>query len=88
MVHAGLATVARKTQRGKAPEKPQDERVAVIVLKDTRDYRDWLTGLSETTLISTATIVRDALSKWAADRGLPAPPTVPGRRRRPQGGGK
>jgi hypothetical protein len=88
MVDSGTATVARKTQRGKGPEKAQDERVAVIVLKDTPDYRNWLIGLSEATLISTATIVRDALAKWAAERGLPAPPTVPGRRRRPRGGAK
>jgi hypothetical protein len=52
-----------------------DVRVSAVVLKDTPQYRDWLTGLSEATLIPVATIVRDALSKWAGDRGLPAPPS-------------
>jgi hypothetical protein len=62
--------------------KIQDRRVAVIVLKDTPAYRDWVVSLTEATLIPTATIVRDALSKWAADRGLPAPPSGPSRRGR------
>jgi hypothetical protein len=55
-----------------------DERVAVVVLKDTPAYRDWVDGLSRSTLIPVATIVRDALAKWAADRGLPPPPHGPG----------
>lgn len=56
-----------------------DDREVIIVLKDTPEYRDWFIGLSEATLIRGATIVRDALAKWAADRGLPGPPSGPTR---------
>lgn len=62
--------------------KVTDDRVVIITLKDTEDYRDWVDGLSRDTLIPVATIVRDALAKWAADRGLPAPPAETVRRRR------
>lgn len=62
-----------RPKRG-APQPPEDVRVAAVVLKDTPEYRDWLTMLSQSTLIPVATIVRDALAKWAADRGLPGPP--------------
>lgn len=57
-----------------------DDRVAVVVLKDSAHYRDWVDSLSATTLIPVATIVRDALARWAADRGLPPPPSGPGAR--------
>ncbi len=80
----GVTLMDRKSKgRKKSPvAKGQDERVAVIVLKDTPEYRDWVASLTESTLIPTATIVRDALAKWAADRGLPAPPSGPSRRLR------
>jgi hypothetical protein len=71
--------MAKKTKDA-AP--PPDDRVIVVVLKDSEEYRDWVDGLSESTLIPVATIVRDALTKWAEDRGLPAPPTSAVRRRR------
>jgi hypothetical protein len=69
----------KRAEEGPAA-KPRDDRVAVIVLKDSREYRDWVVGLTEATLIPTATIVRDALARWAADRGLPPPPSGPNRR--------
>ena len=72
MEAAGAVLMARPRHKGAAT--PDDQRVAAVVLKDTPEYRDWLTGLSETTLIPVATIVRDALAKWAADRGLEGPP--------------
>jgi hypothetical protein len=75
-----MASPKRKT-----PDVPDDARVAAIVLKDTPKYRDWLTGLSEATLIPVSTIVRDALSKWAADRGLPPPPSGPSKSTRRTG---
>jgi hypothetical protein len=67
-------------KKGRPPEGA-GPRVVVIVLKDTAEYRDWVVGLSEATLIPTATIVRNALANWAAERGLPAPPSRPSRRR-------
>src|SRR5215210_7860413 len=66
----------------KADDTFDDRRVAAVVLKDTPEYRDWLPGLSEQTLIPVATIVRDALARWAADRGLPGPPSGPTRSQR------
>jgi hypothetical protein len=69
----GGVVVMARPKRG-AAQAHEDVRVAAVVLKDTPEYRDWLTGLSESTLISVATIVRDALAKWAADRNLPPPP--------------
>jgi len=68
--------------RRKADDTPEDRRVAAVVLKDTPEYRDWLTRLSEATLIPVATIVRDALAKWAIDRNLPGPPTGPSKSQR------
>ena len=75
-----MVTVAegpRVGRKRKIPVRP-DDRVTAINLKDTAAYRDWLDGLSRSTLIPMATIVRDALAKWAADRGLPLPPSGPG----------
>jgi len=62
----------------KPPEKPSSEvvRLSVLNLKGSPEYRDWLSSLSEQSLIPTATIVRDALAKWAKDRGYAAPPKV------------
>jgi hypothetical protein len=62
----------------KRKEAKPDTRVAVVVLKDSVEYRDWVDSLSKSTLIPVATIVRDALAKWAADRGFPPPPSGPG----------
>lgn len=89
------ATLERAVGRKRKAAKP-DERVAVVVLKDKPNYRDWVDGLSKTTLIPVATIVRDALARWAADRGLPPPPSGPGSEpadqagpgRKPKGGVK
>lgn len=66
----------------RAEKKPRtaDERVAVIVLKGSPEYREWLAGVSRQTLIPIASIVRDALKKWAAAEakleGYPGPPDV------------
>jgi hypothetical protein len=76
----GVSLMVRPRRKGRSD--PDDRRVAAVVLKDTPEYRDWLTGLSETTLIPVATIVRDALARWASDRGLPGPPTGPTKSRR------
>jgi hypothetical protein len=65
----------------KRTEKQSDDRVTVIVLKDTPEYRDWAIGLSDETLIDLATITRDALQMWAAARGLKPAPSGPRRRR-------
>jgi hypothetical protein len=73
-VGGGAGLMAPPKRKAAETPTPDDTRVAAVVLKDTPEYRDWLTGLSETTLIPVASIVRDALAKWAIDRGLPGPP--------------
>jgi len=79
-----LSQMARK-KRSKAKS---NGREIVIVLKDSAEYRDWFAGLTQATLIPATTIVRDALAKWAAERGLPPPPSGPirpkGRPRKPR----
>lgn len=63
----------------KAPETkdaPKDDRVAVVVLKGSHEYRDWLNAISKDTLIPVASIVRDAVAKWAVQRGYPSPPDL------------
>jgi hypothetical protein len=62
----------------KAPAKPTSgvERLSVLNLKGSPEYHDWLGLISKKSLIPITTIVRDALSKWAKERGYPAPPEV------------
>jgi hypothetical protein len=60
---------AKKTEEGV-------ERFSVLNLKGSAEYRDWLGTLSEESLIPIAVIVRDALAKWAKERGYPSPPKV------------
>lgn len=86
------ATLDVKMGRKRNPVKP-DERVSVMLLRDTAEYRSWVDGLSKATLIPVTTIVRDALAQWAETRGLPAPPSGPGSAppappARPKRGGK
>ncbi len=85
MAAVELATMATKKtppaskSGGKEALKGQakkDERVAVIVLKGSPEYREWLTSISKDTLIPVASIVRDAVGKWALLRGYTAPPEV------------
>ena len=66
--------MAKKKSRSKPPAPVSDERVAVIVLKGSPEYRDWLGLMSKQTLIPVASIVRDALAKWAKERNFPGPP--------------
>jgi hypothetical protein len=75
MASLGSMQMAKK----KAPvakEVGKDERVAVIVLKGSHEYRDWLNSMSKDTLIPVASIVRDAVAKWAMQRGYTTPPEM------------
>jgi hypothetical protein len=73
MVDSGPPVMAKKKSR-KVQPSTDDDRVAVVVLKDSLEYREWLNGISRESLIPVASIVRDALAKWATQRGYPAPP--------------
>jgi hypothetical protein len=70
----GNGTLEMTKARKNLDDTPDDERVAAVVQKHSIAYRDRLTGLTETTLIPVATIVRDALAKRAECRDLPGPP--------------
>jgi hypothetical protein len=75
MAGSGPIMMAKK----KAPEPKEaskDERVAVIVLKGSHEYREWLNSMSKDTLIPVASIVRDAVAKWATQRGYSSPPEL------------
>ena len=71
----GASVMARKKPDKPAPA-PSDDRVAVIVLKGTPEYREWLSIISKDSLIPVASIVRDALAKWAVSRGYGPPPEM------------
>jgi hypothetical protein len=50
--------------------------VSIATLKGSHEYREWLNSMSKDTLIPVASIVRDAVSKWAVQRGYTAPPEM------------
>jgi hypothetical protein len=73
MAEPGSVLMAKK--KGRPPkDEPDDTRVAIVVLKGSLAYRAWLAGISRDSLIPVASIVRDAVAKWAAARGYQPPP--------------
>jgi hypothetical protein len=64
----------KRKASGKPTPKPSDDRVVVTVLKGSPEYKAWLAGLSEATLIPMASIIRDAVRRWADERKLPGGP--------------
>jgi hypothetical protein len=73
---AGAATMGRPKKGAKRPERPPDERQAIIHLKGTADYAYWLHRVHQETHIPKATIVRLALAEWAQRHGAPPPPEL------------
>ena len=74
---AGVDVMAKKKVKATKPANPKDEsdeRVAVIVLKGSPAYRAWLAEISQDSLIPITSIVRDALAKWAKEKGYTVPP--------------
>lgn len=70
---AKTRTAPKKTGRPKL-DGGRANRGAIVGLKGSAAYGEWLDGLSEETSITKATIVRLALRMWAESRGLPSPP--------------
>jgi hypothetical protein len=71
----GVELMARAKQRaGKPVPKPADDRVAIIHLRGTPGYAEWLAAVHRRTHIPKATIVRLALAEWAGRHGHPTPP--------------
>ena len=63
---------ASPTKKTAATES--EGHIAAVVLKSSPEYRQWLLGISRDSLIPVASIVRDALAKWAESRGHSPPP--------------
>lgn len=80
---AGAKTAAAPEGRAKPvpATKPEDrrsgraDRRTIIVLKGTAAYQDWLDGAAEKTRMPASVIFDVAVAKWAADNGLPEPPS-------------
>lgn len=58
------------------PERPPDLRVAIIHLKGTVEYSDWLEAAYKKTHIPKATMFRLAMADWAVKNGLEPPPEL------------
>ena len=66
--------MAKKSGRPPSPEPL--ERVTVINLKGTREYREWLDSFSEDTHIPAAALVRLGLACLAKEHGREGPPKL------------
>jgi hypothetical protein len=69
----GNALMARP-KKGAKKSLPADERSAVIHLKGTAEYVEWLERLHRKTHIPKAILVRLALAEYAERHGHDAPP--------------
>jgi len=58
------------------PARPSDERVAIIHLKGTVAYSEWLDAIHRKTRIPRAALFRLAMEEWAERNGHPAPPEM------------
>jgi hypothetical protein len=67
-----------RPKKGQEPKRETvpDARVAIIHLKGTPAYAEWLDDAHRKTLIPKAMIFRDALIDWAKKKGLPSPPEM------------
>lgn len=65
-----------KKTAAKPKEKSPDERFAVIHLKGSQEYVDWLEDVHKKTRLPKATIFRLAVEEWASRNGHPAPPEL------------
>jgi hypothetical protein len=73
---AGVAVMAgpKKGAKHKAAPEPTGDRVAIIHLKGTPEFAEWLESVHKATHIPKASIVRLALKEWAENHGHAAPP--------------
>jgi hypothetical protein len=73
---AGAATMGRPKKGAARPERAPDDRVAIIHLKGTAEYAEWLDDAFRKTHIAKATMFRLAMIDWAKKMKLPAPPEL------------
>jgi hypothetical protein len=52
------------------------QRVVVLVLRGSREYRESVSRISRSTDIPTTRLFRKALAEWAASRGFPRLPSI------------
>lgn len=72
---AGAELMGRPKKGTKKPPPP-DDRVAIIHLKGTGAYAEWLEGVHHKSHIPKAALFRVALAEWAERNGYPAPPEI------------
>jgi hypothetical protein len=72
----GVDQMARPKKGAKKPDRPSEDRVAIVHLKGSPEYAAWLDALHQRTHIGKATLVRLALSEWAERNGHPKPPEL------------
>jgi hypothetical protein len=68
--------LAMAKKKAKPKPKPSLERLSVLNLKGSPEYREWLSEISYESRIAVSVIVRDAVAKWAEERGYSQPPDV------------
>lgn len=70
----GAAVMARPKKKAAEPTPTPPERVAIIHLKGTLAYSEWLEAAHRKTRLPKATIFRLAVEEWAARNGIVPPP--------------
>lgn len=68
--------MARPKRRPAQPNEAPDDRLAVIHLKGTREYAEWLDSLYKETHIPKASMFRLAMAEWAEKKGFRKPPEM------------
>ena len=72
----GVIPMGRRRAGASKPAEPTDpdDRVALIHLKGTRSYLDWLESRHRETHIAKTILFRLAMKEYAAKMGWPEPP--------------
>jgi hypothetical protein len=71
---SGVALMGRPRKSARKSAAAPVASAAVMHLKGSPAYGEWLEGLHRTTHLQKTTIVRLALAEWAERHGHPAPP--------------
>ncbi len=69
-------TMGRPKTGVKKVKRPPDARVAIIHLKGTAEYADWLEDFYRKTLLPKTTLVREGLKAIAKIHGFKKPPEL------------
>ena len=58
----------------KPGKTPSGKPVSIVVLKGSREYRDWLSSFSDFSRMPISVLIDRALAKLAKEEGFPDPP--------------